>query len=184
MINIKFYGLGGQGVVTAAKALSVAVSIHEDKYAVTIPAFRHERRGAPVYTDIRIDDVPVLANCHVYEPDIVLVMDETITEKGIDISAGKHPDAFLVLNTADKSAAESYRDKYGFKDVYYVDATTCAINNIGRNIPNGAMLGALAKTGIVDIKSIESALKEIFGERAGDKNARAATEAYQRTEKL
>ena len=29
MKQLKFYGLGGQGVVTAAKILSVAVSIHE-----------------------------------------------------------------------------------------------------------------------------------------------------------
>ena len=51
MIRLKFYGLGGQGVVTAAKVLSEAVSIYEGKYAVTIPAYGHERRGAPVYTD-------------------------------------------------------------------------------------------------------------------------------------
>lgn len=184
MINIKFYGLGGQGVVTAAKTLSVAVSIYEGKYAVTIPAYGHERRGAPVYTDIRIDSEPVLANCFVYEPDIVLVMDETIREKSIDISEGKHQDTVLVLNTADRSVAMNYKDTYGFKDVFYVDATRCALNNIGLNIPNGAMLGALAKTGVVTIDSIEDALKETFGEKAGVKNANAAREAYEKTEKI
>lgn len=184
MVNIKFYGLGGQGVVTAAKTLSVAVSIHEGKYAVTIPAYGHERRGAPVYTDIRIDNVPVLANCFVYEPDIVLVMDETIKEKNIDVSRGKHQDTVLVLNTADESVAKNYKDVYGFKDVFYVDATHCALNNIGLSIPNGAMLGALAKTGVVAIDSIETVLKETFGEKAGVKNANAAREAYEKTKKI
>lgn len=184
MINIKFYGLGGQGVVTAAKTLSVAVSIYEDKYAVTIPAYGHERRGAPVYTDIRIDSQPVLANCFVYEPDIVLVMDETIRQKNIDISKGKHRDTILVLNAADRVTAESYKTDYGFKDVFFVDATRCALNNIGMSIPNGAMLGALAKTRIVTINSIEDALKETFGEKAGVKNANSAREAYEKTEKI
>ncbi len=184
MVNIKFYGLGGQGVVTAAKILSVATSIHEDKYAVTIPAYGHERRGAPVYTDIRIDDEPVLANCFVYEPDIVLVMDETINEKNINVGNGIHEDTVLVINASDKSIAEKYKNDYGFKKVFYVNATDCAIKNIGLGIPNGAMLGALARTGAVMIESVESALQETFGERAGDKNARAAKEAYESTKEI
>ncbi len=184
MISIKFYGLGGQGVVTAAKILSTAVSIYEDKFAVTIPAYGHERRGAPVYTDIRIDNEPVLINCFVYEPDIVIVLDETIKEKNIDVSKGKHKDTVLIINVSNKAVAVNYKDIYGFKEVYFVNATKCAINNIGINIPNGAMLGALAKTRIVTIDSVEYALKEIFGEKAGIKNARAAREAYEATEKI
>ena len=50
MIKLKFFGLGGQGIVTAAKTLSEAVSIYEEEYAITVPAYGHERRGAPVNT--------------------------------------------------------------------------------------------------------------------------------------
>ncbi len=56
MIKLKFYGLGGQGVVTAAKMFSEAVSLYEDKYAITVPAYGHERRGAPVNTSIIMDE--------------------------------------------------------------------------------------------------------------------------------
>ncbi len=184
MVNIKFYGLGGQGVVTAAKILSTAVSIHEDKYAVTIPAYGHERRGAPVYTDIRVDDVPVLANCFVYEPDVVLVMDDTIRDKGIDVSTGKHENTVLVINTQNKDIAGNYKEQYDFKEVFYVDATHCALDNIGLNIPNTAMLGALARSGIVGIESVSQALEETFGGKAGMSNAKAARQAYDRTEKM
>lgn len=184
MINIKFYGVGGQGVVTAAKILSTAVSIYEGKYAATIPSYGHERRGAPVYTDIRIDKQSLLANCFVYRPDIILVMDEAIKEKNIDVSKGMHQDTVLVINASNKAVAEKYKVTYGFKEVYFIDATLCALNNIGIGIPNGAMLGALAKTGIVTIASIEKALKDAFKEKAGDKNAKAAREAYERTEKI
>lgn len=182
MISIKFYGLGGQGIVTAGKIFSEAVSLHEGKYAITIPAYGHERRGAPVNTSIIIDDVPVLINSFVYNPDVVLVMDSSIIDKGIDISQGIHKDSILVLNTEDYNVVERFK-KYDFKDLYYVNGTQIALKYIGKSIPNGSMLGALASTGLVTIEAIEKSIKESFGEKAGDKNAKAAREAYERVKK-
>ncbi len=183
MISVKFYGLGGQGVVTAGKILSEAVSLYEDKYAVTVPAYGHERRGAPVNTSIIIDDAPVLINSFVYHPDVVLVMDSTIIDKGIDISQGIHSDSILVLNTGDENVISIYKS-YNFKEIYYVDGTSVALSNIGKGIPNGSMLGALAGTGLVSIDSVEKAIKIAFGEKAGDKNAKAARDAYERIQKI
>jgi len=184
VINLKFYGLGGQGIVTAAKNLSIAVSIYEEKYAITVPAYGHERRGAPVYTDIMIDDEPILVNCFVYEPDIVLIMDESIIDKHIDIGKGKQEHTICVLNTAHAKTAQMYKETFAFKELFYVDATGIAMKNIRRNIPNGAMLGALARTGVTKIESIEQALKESFGEKAGEINANAARQAFEETAKI
>lgn len=181
MIRMKFYGLGGQGVVTAGKVLSSAVSLHEEKYAITVPAYGHERRGAPVYTDIVMDDKPVMVNCFVYEPDIVVVMDETIIKKNVDVSSGIHKDTVLVLNATSQEVVDEYK-KFGFKEIYYVNATQVAVETIGIGIPNGSTLGALAKTGVVSIESVEAALKEFFGEKAGEKNAKAARRSYEQTE--
>lgn len=102
MIKLKFFGLGGQGIVTAAKTLSEAVSIYEEEYAITVPAYGHERRGAPVNTSIMIDSKPVLLNCFVYEPEIVLVSDASFLTREIDIGAGISGNAVLVLNTGDE----------------------------------------------------------------------------------
>ncbi len=181
MKKLKFYGLGGQGVVTAGKTLSVAVSIHEGKYAITVPSYGHERRGAPVFTDVIVDAKPVLLNCFVYDPDIVVVLDESIIEKNVNIAQGKHTETVLVLNTGSEKSARYFQQRYGFKTVYYVDATQIALTNIGRGIPNGSMLGALAKTGLVSIESVEAALKETFGAKAGEKNAKAARDSYEQT---
>lgn len=181
MQRLKFYGLGGQGVVTAAKVLSTAVSIHEDKHAVTIPAYGHERRGAPVYTDVMVSDDPIQLNCYVYEPDIVLVLDSVMMDKQVNVGAGKHADTVLVLNTGDPAVAKTYADAYGFSEVWYVDGTQVALDTIGRGIPNGSMLGALARTGLVRIESLEEALKEFFGKKAGEMNANAARKAYEQT---
>ncbi len=179
MKRMKFYGLGGQGVVTAAKVLSTAVSLYEDKFAITVPSYGHERRGAPVYTDVVVDSQPILLNCYVYEPDIVMVVDETVIDKNIDVGSGRHDGTILVLNTADTKTANRYAQQFGFREIYYADATSIALAHIGRGIPSGAMLGALAKTGVVGIASVEAALREMFGEKAGDKNANAATATYE-----
>lgn len=184
MVKLKFYGLGGQGIVTAAKTLAEAVSIQEGGYAITVPSYGHERRGAPVNTSIMVDKMPILLNCFVYEPDIVLVSDVSFLNRGIPIGDGIGQNGVLVLNTGEKETAVRFREKYRFKDVYYADATQIALKTIKRNIPNSAMLGMLARTGIVKIESIMSAVEDMFGKKAGKINSAAAKEAYDETEKI
>lgn len=177
---IKFYGIGGQGAVTAAKVLSKAVSIYQDEYAITVPAYGHERRGAPVFAHIIVDDKPVMLNCYVYEPDIVVVFDDTIIDKGVDVGSGCRADTLLVLNTDNRTVVDKYQRAYGFEMVYWSDATGAALRNIGLNIPNSAMLGVLAKTGIVQLESVENAIMDSFG-KVGEKNVCAARDAYENT---
>lgn len=177
MINVKFYGTGGQGVVTAGKVLSQAVSLYEDKYAITVPAYGHERRGAPVNTSIIIDDEPVLVNSFVYNPDYVMVLDPGVLIHKVPVGAGIHENSVLVLNAEADSVIDKFR-AFGFKQIYAVDATGLAMKHIGMPIPNGAMLGALAATGLVGIESINKAINYFFGEKAGEKNGKAAREAY------
>lgn len=184
MQKIKIYGLGGQGVVTGAKILSHAVSIYEDMYATTIPAYGHERRGAPVYTDIMIDDKPILLNSFVYVPDIVVVMDSNMINKNVDVGIGIHSNSILVINSNNINLIESYRENYQFKEIFYVNATQIAQETIGKGIPNGAMLGALSGTNLVKIESIEKALIDNFKGKAGEMNASAARKAYQQIRKI
>ncbi len=181
MHRIKFYGIGGQGAVTAAKVLSQAVSIYQNEYAITVPAYGHERRGAPVFAHIIVDDKPVSLNCYVYEPDIVVVFDETIMDKHVNVGEGCHDGTILVLNTSSKETVEKYRKAYGFQTIYWSDGTGSALRNLGLSIPNSAMLGALAKTGVVSIDAIESAIKDSFG-KVGEKNVKAARDTYDHTE--
>ncbi|UCH94307.1 MAG: 2-oxoacid:acceptor oxidoreductase family protein [Candidatus Aminicenantes bacterium] len=184
MYKIKLYGLGGQGVVTAANILSHAVSINENKYAKTVPAYGHERRGAPVFSDVMMDDNPILLNSFVYEPDIVIVFDASVMDKGIDMGKGIHENTRLVINTDRDSVLNRVKERYKFSEIYYVNATKIAVEHIGRNIPNGPMLGAAASTGIVKIDSIKESLMEFFGARGGEKNVQAAEEAFRKTGRL
>ncbi len=183
MIKLKFYGLGGQGVVTASKILSTAVSLHEGRYAITVPSYGYERRGAPVNTSIVVDENPVLVNCFVYEPDIVVVFDASIIDKNVNISEGIHKDSVLVLNTEKASVLEKY-SKFGFKEIYYADGTEIAHEVTGVAVPNGSMMGVLAKTGVVGIESAQKAVEEVFGKKVGELNAKAARKAYEATKKM
>ncbi|MGE5339939.1 MAG: 2-oxoacid:acceptor oxidoreductase family protein [Candidatus Omnitrophota bacterium] len=183
MHKIKLYGLGGQGIVTAAEILAHAVSIVEGKFAKTVPAYGHERRGAPVFSDVMISDERILLNSFVYEPDMVIIFDPSVITKGVDVGKGIQSQTILVLNADRDETAVNYRSAYPFQEIYHVNASGIAVRHLGRNIPNGAMLGALARTGIVKIESVIASIHEFFGEK-GEKNARTAEEAYEQVKKI
>jgi len=180
----KMYGLGGQGVVTASEILVHAAVIHERKYARSLPAYGHERRGAPVFADVMIDDLPILLSSFVYEPDYVLVFDPAVVDIGVDIQKGAGSDTKLLVNTGDPLAIDHLVQGMSWKAVYHVDATQIAHDITGRKIPNAAMLGAFAKTGIVSAESVCHSLRETLGGERGEANVRAAREAYDRVQKI
>lgn len=182
MLQLKLYGLGGQGVVTAAKVLASAVAIHEGRYAQAVPAYGHERRGAPVYSDLILDDDPILVKSFVYQPDFVIIFDLAVIEKGVNVMEGVHEKTCFVINST--QAPLEYPFSRGCGPVYYADATSIALEVLGIEIPNSAMVGAFAATGVVKIDSVCAALQEIFQGRAGDKNVEAARRCYAATRRL
>ena len=173
MKQIKVYGLGGQGVVTAAKIFAEAVAIGEGKYAQSIPAYGHERRGAPVYSDLLASDEPIKVKSFVYEPEYVVIFDLAVLDKGVDVMVGTSPDTVFIINS------ECVLPEYPFANnkVYYVGARQIALDTLGRDIPNSAMLGAMAGTGLAGINAITDSVRKFFG-KAGEINANATKKAY------
>ncbi len=181
MYEIRFHGRGGQGGRMAAEAYALAAFL-EGSYAVSFPFFGAERRGAPVRAFTRVDDKKIRIKTQVYEPDYVVVLDETLIETE-DVLEGLKEDGMVIINTAKKP--EEVRLSKPVKCAT-VDATSIALEILGRPITNTAILGAIAKaTGKVSIDSIEKAIIEKFGARlgkeAGEKNAKAARVAYEKT---
>ena len=178
MIEIRVHGRGGQGAVTSTELMALA-AINEGKYAQAFPSFGPERRGAPVMAFVRIADVPIRTREKVYRPDIVVVLDPTIL-KIVDVTAGLRRNGMVILNTSKDE--QEVRKAFGIKTkMFLVDATGIAMKYLGRPITNTTMLGALIKaTGIVDIKSMETPLKERFG-RIAEKNINAMQQAYEQT---
>jgi len=174
MIEIRFHGRGGQGVVTAARLLAEAAFI-EGKYAQAFPFFGAERRGAPVLAFSRINDKEIRARTQVYEPDYVIVLDPFLPEV-VDVVAGLKQGGIVVLNS--KKAMQFPLVKTAF-----VDATSIAMATLGAPITNTAMLGAFAKaTGVLELESLTKAIKEYFSAKLVEKNTAAIKEAYEKTE--
>jgi pyruvate ferredoxin oxidoreductase gamma subunit len=173
MKQIKMYGLGGQGVVTAAKVFCEAVAIHEDGYAQAIPAYGHERRGAPVYADAVVSHAPIKIKGFVYSPDYVIIFDDSVMDKGIDVMAGATDQTVFIVNTP------AIGERYPFRKnkVFWVDAQRIALDILRVDIPNTAMLGALAGAQLVGLDAIIKAIEGKF-KKGAEANIKAARTAH------
>ncbi|GAA3825522.1 2-oxoacid:acceptor oxidoreductase family protein [Nocardioides panacisoli] len=181
MFGVRIHGRGGQGVVTAAELLSVAV-FDEGRRAQAFPTFGSERTGAPVVSYCRIDDRPIRLREPIVEPDAVIVQDPSLVHQ-VDLFAGLSPDGYLLVNTsrsaADLGIDEVVRDlRQGHAAT--VPATEIARQLLGRPLPNAALLGAFAAlTGQVTLGAVCDAIRERFPGPVGAGNVRAAEVAHE-----
>lgn len=176
MIEIRFHGRGGQGAVTAAEILAKA-AFEDGKYCQAFPFFGAERKGAPVMAFSRINDKPIRRRYQVYNPDYVIVLDETLLE-AIDVLSGLKDGGKVIINS--KNDAKLGEDI----DSYNIDATGIALDILGIPIVNTVMLGAFASiTSEVSLDSIIKIIKETFPGKIGEKNAEASKIAYQEIKK-
>lgn len=173
MIEIRFHGRGGQGAVTAAEILAKA-AFEDGKYCQAFPFFGAERKGAPVMAFTRINDKPIRRRYQVYNPDHVIVLDETLLE-AVDVLSGLKDGGKVVINTPDNVNLGENVDSHS------IDATGIALDILGVPIVNTVMLGAFAGvTNIVSLDSLIKVTKETFPGKIGEKNANAAKIAYEK----
>ena len=157
MKEIRWHGRGGQGGFTASRLLGIAASVHGGKHALAFPSFGPERRGAPVLAFTKIDDTKIHDRSEVQESDFVVVMDETLIVPGFE--KGIKENATVLINTCD---VEQYRNQLNGFELRGIDATSLAMEILGRPITNTAMYGALAAaSGLV---SKEAAIASIHTE--------------------
>ncbi|MCK4739448.1 MAG: 2-oxoacid:acceptor oxidoreductase family protein [Deltaproteobacteria bacterium] len=187
--EVRWHGRAQQGVVTAAKLLG-ETALFEGKFVQAFPEFGPERMGAPVKAFNRISDDPIKIHCQVTNPRIVLIVDPTLIgitlaggmETSSGVSDGATDGAVFIVNTSDPVAeVRKALDVSDDKKVYTVDASTIAMDTLGRHIPNTPMLGALAKvTGIVDFESLLKNFKDNYGKKFGEKVTAANVSAMER----
>ena len=171
MIEIRFHGRGGQGAVTAAEILAKA-AFEDGKYSQAFPFFGVERRGAPVMAFTRIDDKPIKRRYQVYNPDHVLVLDDGLLNV-VDVYSGLVENGGVLINTHKPVDSSKGRTSE-------IDATGIALEQLGVPIVNTIMLGAYSGlTNEVNLDSIIKVIKETFPGKIGEKNAKAATLAYE-----
>ena len=177
--EIRIHGRGGQGGVTAAELIARA-AYKEGKWVQAFPYFGAERRGAPVKAFARISDDPILIRSQIYNPDYVIVLDESLLDVA-NVTKGLKRNGIIIINTRKKP---SEIDLAGYR-VATVDATGIALELgllvAGLPVVNTAMVGAFAKaTGEIRIESVIESIKEEWRGAVGEKNAKAAVLAYER----
>ena len=182
MIEIRFHGRGGQGTVVASKVLADALA-KEGSWVQAYPEFGVERRGAPVFAFLRIDDKQIYDKSRIYTPDHVVVVDPTLLE-AIDVTEGLKPGGMIIVNS-DKKPSEVKLPKSGFK-VVTIDATGIAVKHklgsLAAPIVNTAICGAVYKfLKLGKLDALTAAIKEGVP-MAAEANMAAAVEAYEKAE--
>jgi len=181
LVEVRWHGRGGQGIVTVSRLLAHAALL-DGKYVQAFPEFGPERRGAPVTGYTRISDEPISIHSHIYNPNIVVVVDPTLIGK-IDVTKGLVENGIVVANT-EKSPQELKDSLKAEKTkVYTVNAVRIALDVLGRPIYNTAMLGALIKASpLVTLESLSRVVAERFPGAIGEKNIAVIKKAYEEAE--
>jgi 2-oxoacid:acceptor oxidoreductase gamma subunit (pyruvate/2-ketoisovalerate family) len=181
LFEIRFHGRGGQGAVTGAKILGDATRL-EDKHFQAFAHYGAERRGAPVMAFTRVADEPIRIHSYIYEPEAIVVLDETLLDNPT-VQNGITEGTFVVVNTPRAPGAIKLKVK---TSVSTVDATKIALDEgilvAGIAVVNTIMLGAVARaTGIVSMDSVKKAIRKGLAglpDKVIDTNVEAAQRAY------
>ncbi|MCL7413402.1 MAG: 2-oxoacid:acceptor oxidoreductase family protein [ANME-2 cluster archaeon] len=153
MYKIRIHGRGGQGAKKAAKMIGMA-AFKMGKQVQDFALYGAERRGAPVMSFVRIGDSPILERGYVDDPDAVLVLDRTLLDL-VNVADGLDAKGVLIVNSEHEITIDTPAT------VKHVDATSIALETIGKPIFNTTMLGALAKlTDIISIDALDWAIEE------------------------
>ena len=179
LIEIRWHGRGGQGVVTAGKLLA-EMALASGDYFQAFPDYGPERMGAPIRAFTRLSRRPIAIHAQIDEPDIVVVLDGTLLTT-VPVTEGLKEEGTLLIN-APLTPAEA-RKLTGFHTgkTYTVNASHIAIEEIGREITNTPMLGALARvSGIFDVDQVAEQLRAWFGKKIPAETIEANVRAMRR----
>ena len=97
LIEIRWHGRGGQGEKTASLLLADA-AFNTGKFIQGFPEYGPERMGAPITAYNRISVNPIRIHSNIYEPDFVVVVDDTLLSS-VDVTAGLKKEGAIVINT-------------------------------------------------------------------------------------
>lgn len=164
LLEIRWHGRGGQGAKTAALLLADA-AFNTGKYIQGFPEYGPERMGAPITAYNRISDERINIHSNIYEPDYVVVVDESLIS-AIDVTAGLKESGAIIINT-DKTPDEVKKYLKGYKGkVCTINARKISEETIGKNFPNTPMLGAVVVVGkVMEPQRFLEDMKESFAHK-------------------
>lgn len=167
-LEIRWHGRGGQGAKTASLLLADA-AFATGNYVQGFPEYGPERMGAPITAYNRISEKPIRVHSNIYNPDYVVVVDQTLLE-AVNVTEGLKEDGAIIVNS-EKSPEEIRKHLKGYKgDVYTIDAKIISEDCLGRYFPNTPMLASVVKVSqVMDdetfITEMENSFKHKFSHK-------------------
>lgn len=186
IFEVIFFARGGQGAKTTAEILAQA-GTEEGKFVQAFPNFGPERSGAPTKTYLRISDSEIRTHEPIIDPDVVLVLDDTLLDSQ-DVTLNLDKNEALIINTLlseheirEKISNVSKRAYEG--KIHAVDASGISLEIVGQPRPNTVILGKFVRvTEVIKLESVISEFRHIFEAKIGkelcDKNIQAIEKAY------
>ncbi len=168
MVEVRWHGRGGQGAKTASQLLADAAFM-SGKFVQSFPEYGPERSGAPITAYNRISDERCPVHSNIYDPDYVVVVDETLLES-VDVTAGLKENGAVIVNTS-KAPEEITGHLRGYKGrVCTIDARRISMDCLGAYFPNTPMLAAVvAVSGIIEketfLKDMEGSYRHKFAKK-------------------
>lgn len=161
MIEIRWHGRGGQGAKTASLLLADA-AFNTGKYIQGFPEYGPERMGAPITAYNRISDEPIRIHNNIYEPDYVVVVDDSLLDS-VPVTSGLKESGAIIINTV-LSSEEILNKLNGYSgSVYTIDARKISEEALGKYFPNTPMLAAIVKvSGVMTPEAFISDMEESF----------------------
>ena len=173
MIEIKFRGRGGQGVVVASEILGRAF-FTEGKYPQCFSLFGSERRGAPVVGFLRVDEEPILLKCQIRHPDQLVIFDLALMEES-EVLQELKPGGTLLINTDQE--IDSFKGLRNFK-IGLIDVGPIARKVGLGGALNTTILGAYASlTNLVRKETLTEVVRAMLPVKT-ESNIEALREAY------
>jgi len=172
MLRIRFHGRGGQGVKTASQILSSA--LFQEGYVVQdAPRYGAERRGAPIFAYVRAGRAPIRERGVITQPDLVVVVDETLVTLGAaGVLQGARPDTVTLVHS--DAPPGTWKERTGLPGT----VLTLPVAPLG----GARCAGAAARLlGVVSRESLQRALEAELGELGAEvleRNRMAALAAF------
>lgn len=179
MLEIRFHGRGGQGIVVGSGILGMAF-FYEGNSVQYFPEFGVERRGAPVQAFLRVSDTKIKAHYNIYEPDHVILFDSALMNT-VNVIDGLKTGGWILINSRKKPGEFSFDKKYRIATID-ADGISLAnrLGNTSSPIINAAVAGAFARViGNISMDSLVKAVMESAPVKK-EENVMSAKTAYEK----
>jgi len=181
MLRIRFHGRGGQGMKTASRILGDACFLAG--YQVQdAPRYGAERRGAPIFAYVRIDDRPIDERGIIRRPDLVVVADPSlIPVPAAGVLTGLDSHSVLLIDSPEPAAL--WRQRLNLSGpVICFQAGEPAQERADLPFIGTACAAAAARLlGLVSLDQLKRAIRDELGplgQPIVDKNLATANDAF------